>query len=185
MEEEIEIILESTEDSMKHAIEHLVQGFAQIRAGKANPQMLSSVRVDYYGSLTPLSQVANVNSTDAMTLVVQPWEKDLIKEIEKAIVNSNLGFAPSNNGDQIIINIPPLTEDRRKELVKQAKGEAEKAKISIRNARKDGNNQISKVEGISDDLVKNTEQDIQKLTDTYIKKVDSSSEIKEKEILTV
>ena len=183
--EDIEIIIGSTKESMEGAINHLIQSFIKIRAGKASPQMLSSVKIEYYGSLTPLSQVANVNSTDAMTLVIQPWEKPLLGEIEKAIINSNLGFAPSNNGDQIIINVPPLTEERRKELVKQAKSEAENAKVSIRNARKDANNQTSKVDGIAEDLVKNTEVDIQELTDGFIKKIDEIFTTKEKEILTL
>src|SRR5688572_25814214 len=132
MNEEINFILDTTKESMDDAISHLEKAFIKIRAGKASPIMLSSVMVDYYGSQTPLSQVANINTPDARTLAVQPWEKNMLQEIEKSIMNSNLGFNPMNNGDFIIINVPPLTEERRRDLVKQAKAEAEDAKISVR-----------------------------------------------------
>ena len=184
MEEAFEIILETTQESMEGSIEHLEREFLNIRAGKANPVMLSSVQVEYYGAQTPLNQVANVNSPDARTLTVQPFDKSLLGEIEKAILVANLGFNPMNNGESIIINIPPLTEERRKELARMAKSEAEDAKVSIRNARKDANNEIKKTEG-SEDLKKNYEVDIQNLTDGFIKQIDTLFSQKEQEILTV
>ena len=141
--EELEFIIEACEESMTNAIKHLERELLNIRAGKANPTMLSSVKLEYYGSTTPLSQIANINTPDAQTLSVQPWEKDKLQDIEKAIQIANLGFNPMNNGESIIINIPPLTEERRKELVKIAKSEIEDAKISIRNSRKDANYEIS------------------------------------------
>ena len=146
--------------------------------------MLSSLMVDYYGTPTPLSQVANVSTPDARTLSIQPWEKALVPEIEKAIMNANLGFNPMNNGESVIINVPPLTEERRKELAKLAKAETETAKVSIRNARKEANNEIKKSE-VSEDEQKNYEIDVQKHTDLYIKKTDEIYVRKEKEILTV
>ena len=155
-----------------------------IIAGKANPIMLSAVKVEYYGTPTPLSQVANVNTPDARTLTVQPWEKNLLADIEKAILVANLGFNPMNNGESIIINIPPLTEERRRDLAKLAKSESENAKIVIRAARKDANNDIKKSDS-SEDIQNNFEIDIQNLTDEYIKRVDKIFIIKEKEILTV
>ena len=184
MEEAFEIILETTQESMEGSIEHLEREFLNIRAGKANPVMLSSVQVEYYGAQTPLNQVANVNSPDARTLTVQPFDKSLLGEIEKAILVANLGFNPMNNGESITINIPPLTEERRKELARMAKSEAEDAKVSIRNARKDANNEIKKTEG-SEDLKKNYEVDIQNLTDGFIKQIDTLFAQKEQEILTV
>jgi ribosome recycling factor len=155
-----------------------------IRAGKANPIMLNSVFVEYYGTPTPLSQVANINTPDGRTLSIQPWEKSLLAEIEKGIFQANLGFNPMNNGESLIINIPPLTEERRKELVKLAKVETENAKVSIRNSRKEANNDIKKTDS-STDLQKNAEIDIQELTNQFIKKVDDIFDVKEKEILTV
>jgi ribosome recycling factor len=146
--------------------------------------MLSSVKVEYYGSLTPLSQVANVNTMDAHTITVQPWEKQLIPEIEKSILAANLGFNPMNNGESIIINVPILTEERRRQLAKQAKSEAENAKISIRNDRKEGNTELKKLD-ISEDMQANAEVDIQELTDKYSSKVDDMYDVKEKEIMTV
>ena len=146
--------------------------------------MLNAVKVEYYGTPTPISQVANINTPDARTLSIQPWEKDLLPEIEKGISQANLGFNPMNNGESLIINIPPLTEERRRELVKLVKVEAENAKIAIRNARKDANNEIKKIDS-SEDVKKNAEIDIQELTDQYINKVDGIIGIKEKEILTV
>jgi len=184
MNEEIDFILDSTKESMDGAITHLEKEFVNIRAGKASPSMLGSIFVDYYGSQTPLSQVANVNTPDARTLSVQPWEKSMLQTIEKAIMVANLGFNPMNNGEMIIINVPPLTEERRKDLVKQAKAEAEDAKVSIRNARQDANKEIKKLD-ISEDLTKNTEVDIQELTDSFIQKVDTLLIAKEKEIMTV
>ena len=169
---------------MSNAIKHLEKELLNIRAGKANPSMLSSVKLDYYGSTTPLSQIANINTPDAQTLSVQPWEKDKLQDIEKAIMVANLGFNPMNNGESIIINIPPLTEERRKELVKIAKTEIEDAKISVRNARKDANNEIKKIEASTDQKAI-SEQDVQNLTDKYISKIDSIFASKEKEILSV
>ena len=184
MEEEMQFIVDNAKESMQLALNHLEKEMLNIRAGKANPIMLSGVKVDYYGTPTPLSQVANINSPDGRTLTVQPWEKSMLAEIEKAILIANLGFNPMNNGESIIINIPILTEERRKELAKLAKAEAENAKISIRTVRKDANNEIKKSDA-SEDVQKNHEIDIQNLTDQYIKRADEIFSIKEKEILTV
>ncbi|WP_027137810.1 ribosome recycling factor [Gaetbulibacter saemankumensis] len=185
MNEEIQFILDSTKESMDNAIKHLEKQFVNIRAGKASPAMLGSVMVDYYGSQTPLSQVANVNTPDGRTITVQPWEKSMLQEIERGIQIANLGFNPMNNGETIIINVPPLTEERRRQLSKQAKAEAEEAKISVRGARKDANNDLKKSDDISEDLKKNAEIDVQQLTDRYVKKIDDLFEVKEKEIMTV
>ena len=182
--EELEFIIEACEESMTNAVKHLERELLNIRAGKANPNMLSSVKLDYYGSTTPLSQVANINTPDAQTLSVQPWEKDKLQDIEKAIQIANLGFNPMNNGESIIISIPPLTEERRKELVKIAKSEIEDAKISIRNSRKDANNEIKKIE-ISTDQKAISEKEIQTLTDNYITRIDEIFSSKEKEILSI
>ena len=184
MEDEMNFILDAAKECMKQAVAHLEKEMLNIRAGKANPIMLSTVKVDYYGSPTPLSQVANINTPDARTLTVQPWEKNLLADIEKAILIANLGFNPMNNGESVIINIPPLTEERRRDLAKLAKAESENAKIVIRAARKDANDEIKKSEA-SDDVQKNYEIDIQSLTDEFIKKVDEIFSLKEKEILTV
>ena len=185
--EEIEFILDSTKESMTGSIAHLEKEFLNIRAGKATPQMLGGVFVDYYGSQTPLSQVANINVPDARTITVTPWEKNMLHPIEKAIMIANIGFNPMNNGDNIIINVPALTEERRRDLVKQAKAEAEDAKIGIRNARKDANTDIKKLEkeGTSEDICKTAEDDVQKLTDAFIKKVEEHLAIKEAEIMKV
>ena len=150
MDEEIDFIIDSTRENMQGAISHLEKQFSNIRAGKASPAMLGSVRVDYYGSQTPLNQVANVNTPDARTITVQPFEKSQMQNIEKGIQLANLGFNPMNNGDVIIISVPPLTEERRRELAKQAKGEAEDAKIGVRNDRKNANQDIKKLD-ISED----------------------------------
>ena len=184
MDEEIKFVLDTAKENMDGAISHLEKAFLKIRAGKASPVMLSSVMVDYYGSLTPLSQVANINTPDARTLSVQPWEKSLLQEIEKAIMTANLGFNPMNNGEMIIINVPPLTEERRLQLAKQAKGEADDAKVSIRNARQEANKELKNLD-ISEDLQKNGEVDVQSLTDTYIKKIDGVLALKEAEIMKV
>ena len=184
MNQEIIIISKNAKESMNLTLKHLEKELLNIRAGKANPVMLNSVLVDYYGTPTPISQVANVNSPDARTLIIQPWEKSLLPEIEKGVLQSNLGFNPMNNGESIIINIPPLTEERRRELVKLAKGEAENAKIAIRNARKDANNEIKKTDS-SEDLQKNAEIDIQELTNHFTRMIDDVLEVKEIEILTV
>ena len=182
--EEIEFIIEACKESMDNSIDHLERELLNIRAGKANPSMIASVKLDYYGSLTPLSQISNINTPDAQTISIQPWEKDKLQEIEKAIMIANLGFNPMNNGESIIITIPPLTEERRKELVKISKSEIEKAKISIRNSRKDANNEIKKCE-VSLDQKSISESDIQDLTDEHILKIDKIYLTKEKEILSV
>ena len=185
MNEDIQFIIDSTKEAMDNAIQHLIKQFSNIRAGKASPSMLGSVMVDYYGSQTPLSQVANVNTPDGRTITVQPWEKTMLQEIERGIAYANLGFNPMNNGETIIINVPPLTEERRLQLAKQAKAEAEDAKIGIRNARKDANNDIKKIDGISEDLQKNAEADVQTLTDNSVKRIEELFANKDKEIMTV
>ena len=182
--DEIEFIIEACRESMQNSILHLEKELLNIRAGKANPSMISSVLVEYYGSLTPISQVSNINTPDAQTISIQPWEKDRLQDIEKAILTSNLGFNPMNNGESIIITIPPLTEERRKELVKISKVEIEKTKVSIRNARKDANNELKKCD-VSIDQKSVSEKDIQELTNDYIKKTDDIYLKKEKEILSV
>jgi ribosome recycling factor len=182
--EELDFIIDSTEELMSKAIAHLEIEFKNIRAGKASPAMLMGVKVDYYGTMTPLNQIANINTPDARTLIVQPWERKLISEIEKAILIANLGFNPMNNGENIIINVPVLTEERRKDLAKQAKAAAEETKVGIRNDRRNAMNEIKKIDA-SEDMKKNTEVDIQELTDKYIKIVDEHYSIKEKEIMTV
>ena len=146
MDEEVEFILDSAKEHMQNAIVHLRKELISIRAGKASPTMLHSVQVEYYGSLTPLSQVSNINTPDGKTITVQPWEKSMLQEIERAIMAANIGFNPMNNGESIIINIPALTEERRKELTKQARAEAENDKISVRNARKEANDEVKKLE---------------------------------------
>jgi len=185
MNEEVQFILDSAKESMDNALKHLEKQLVNIRAGKASPAMLGSVMVNYYGSQTPLSQVSNVNTPDGRTITVQPWERSMLQEIEKGIMIANLGFNPMNNGETIIINVPPLTEERRRDLVKQAKAEAEDAKIGVRSARKDANNDIKKSEDISEDLKKNAEIDIQELTDKHVRRIDEILEIKEREIMTV
>jgi len=184
MNEDIKFIIDTAKEAMDAAIKHLEKQLVNIRAGKASPSMLGSVMVDYYGSQTPLSQVANVNTPDGRTITVQPWEKTMLQEIERGIMVANIGFNPMNNGETIIINVPPLTEERRRELAKQAKAETEDAKIGIRNARKEANNDI-KSSDVSEDLQKNAEIDVQSLTDSYVKKIDTILDAKEKEIMTV
>lgn len=185
MNEDIQFILDTAKEAMDNAVKHLEKQFVNIRAGKASPAMLGNVMVNYYGAQTPLTQVANVNTPDGRTITVQPWEKKMLQEIEKGIQIANLGFNPMNNGDTIIINVPPLTEERRRDLAKQAKAEAEDAKIGVRSARKDANNDIKKLDDVSEDLKKNAEVDVQHLTDKYVKKIDDLFETKEKEIMTV
>lgn len=184
MNEEVQFVIDTAKEAMEKAMTHLEKELVKIRAGKASPSMLSSVMVEYYGSQTPLSQVANVNTPDARTISVQPWEKSMIPEIETAIMNANLGFNPMNNGEMVIINVPPLTEERRIQLTKQAKAEAEDAKVSIRSARQEANKDVKQLD-ISEDLEKNAEIDIQELTDSYTKKVDAILEVKEAEIMKV
>ncbi|HCY01221.1 MAG TPA: ribosome recycling factor [Bacteroidales bacterium] len=185
--EEINFYIEEAKEGMANAITHLEEELKTIRAGKANPAMLSGVMVDYYGTLTPLQQVSNVGTLDARTITIQPWEKAMIGPIEKAILTANLGFNPQNNGEVIRIAVPALTEDRRKQLVKQVKSEGENARVSIRNARRDANEGIKKLQkdGLAEDLAKNTEVEIQKLTDTYNKIVEELLDKKEQEVLTV
>lgn len=187
MTEEIEFILDSTQESMEGSIAHLEKEFTNIRAGKASPAMLGSVFVDYYGSSTALNQVAKISVPDARTITLQPFEKNMLQTIEKAIMIANLGFNPMNNGDIIIISVPPLTEDRRRDLAKQAKVEAEDAKIGIRNARKDANTDIKKLEkdGTSEDICKSAEEEVQTLTNSFIKKIDELLALKEAEIMKV
>lgn len=180
-------LLAQLQENMNKAINHLEVELIKIRAGKANPSMVDGIMIDYYGTPTPLSQVANVNTADARTLTIQPWEKSLIKAIEKAIIDGNLGFAPQNDGTLIRINIPPLSEERRKDLVKRAKAEGEHAKVSVRNLRRDANDAIKKLKtaGLPEDVAKDAEGKTQFMTDEFIKKVDKHLELKEKEIMTV
>lgn len=172
---------------MELAVAYLDEALAHIRAGKANPKILDAIRVDYYGSATPIAQVANVSVPDARTITITPWEKQMFKEIEKAIINSELGITPENNGEVIRLSIPPLTEERRKMLVKQSKAEAEQAKVSVRNARRDAIDGLKKAikQGLSEDVEKDAEAQVQKLHDKYLKKIDELFAAKEKEILTV
>ena len=185
MNEDLEIIFDLARDSMSNDISHLEKKLLNIRAGKANPNMLTNVFVDYYGTSTPISQTANINTPDGRTLIIQPWDKSMLPEIEKGIEVANLGFNPMNNGENIIINVPVLTEERRRELVKQAKSEVEEAKIAIRNARKDANNEVKKSSEFSEDLKKNSELDIQEITDNSILKVDQIFDKKQEEIMTL
>ncbi len=187
MTEEIELLMEMAIEKMDKAIEHLDHELIKIRAGKANPGMLDGVMVDYYGSMTPLQQVANVNTPDPRTIAIQPWEKAMIDPIEKAIMMANLGFNPENNGEIVRINVPPLTEERRKDLVKQAKKEAEEARISIRNIRRECNEELKKMkkDGLAEDMEKDASGEVQKLTDKYATIVDEHIAKKEKDILTI
>jgi len=187
MNEEVEFILDSAKEHMQNSLAHLKKELLNIRAGKASPAMLHSIQVDYYGSTTPLSQVSNINTPDGKTITVQPWEKNMLQEIERAIMAANLGFNPMNNGESIIINIPALTEERRRELTKQAHAEAEHDKVSVRNARKEANDEIKKLknDGLSEDLAKNAESDIQDLTNSFVKQIDDVLSAKETEIMTV
>ncbi|MFR9165647.1 MAG: ribosome recycling factor [Dysgonomonas sp.] len=177
----------SAEAKMKASIEFLEESLAHIRAGKANPRILDGIKLDYYGALTPLSGVASITTPDAKTIIVQPWEKQMLREVEKAIMDSDVGITPENNGEVIRLGIPPLTEERRKALVKQSKGEAEDAKISVRNARRDAIDAVKKSvkDGTPEDVAKDAEQTIQKIHDKYIKLIDELFAAKEKEILTV
>jgi ribosome recycling factor len=179
--------LDDAKGTMEKAIEHCDNEVAKIRAGKAMPSMLDGIMVDYYGNPTPLSQVGTVNTPDARTIVVQPWEKNLLQVIEKAIIDSNVGLNPQNDGSIIRMNVPPLTEERRRDLVKRVKEEAEKGRIAIRNIRKDANEKIKKLktDGVSEDDIKVGEAEVQKLTDVNIIRVDKLSEAKEKDIMTV
>lgn len=187
MTEDLQMIYDEFKSSNQKSIQHLENELTKIRAGKATPNMLNGVMVDYYGSMTPIQQVANVTTMDARTITVQPWERNMLNEIAKGIINSNLGFAPQNNGEVLIITIPPVTEERRRDLVKKAKGEGEHAKVGVRNNRKDALDMVKdlKNDGLSEDMVKDAENEIQNITNNYTKKIDELLELKEKEIMTV
>ena len=184
---DITTIRKDAEEKMQMTLEFLEETFARIRAGRANVRILDGVRVDYYGSLVPLSNVSSISTPDAKTILVQPWEKNMLRVVEKAIMDSDVGITPENNGEVIRLGIPPLTEERRKQLVKQTKQEAEDAKISIRNSRREGIDELKKAvkDGMPEDMGKDGENELQKLHDKYIKKIDEKFVEKEKEILTV
>ncbi|MDR3351287.1 MAG: ribosome recycling factor [Prevotellaceae bacterium] len=179
--------VDAAKTKMQKAIEHLETELVTIRAGKANPAMLNQILVDYYGAPTPLAQVSSITTPDARTMLIQPWEKSMIAPIEKAILAANIGLTPQNNGEHVRLNVPPLTEERRKELVKQTKNECENARISLRNTRRDAVEQVKKLQkdGLPEDVAKDTEVDLQKQTDTFVKKVEDLFSKKEKEIMTV
>ena len=185
--EEVDFFLEHAVETMGKSLARLSQELTKIRAGKAMPNMLDALNVDYYGNSTPVHQVASITTPDARTLIIKPWEKAMIGEIEKAIINSDLGLNPQNDGEIVRINIPALTEERRIILVKQAKAAAENGKVSIRNIRKDTNEQLKKLlkEGASEDLIKDAEAKVQKHTDEHVKKIDGIFEVKEKDIMTL
>jgi ribosome recycling factor len=187
MTEEAKFILEEIKESMQHALVHLEKEFHKYRTGKATPQMLEGVRVEYYGTPTAIDKIANINTPDARMIVVQPWEKNMLNPLAKAILDANLGFNPQNNGEVLRIAVPPLTEERRRELVKKAKAEAETAKVSIRNIRRGAVEDAKKLEkdGVSEDEIKTLEKEIQHITDNYIVQVDKTLEHKEKDIMTV
>lgn len=187
MTEELDMIYDEFKSSNDKTLGHLETELQKVRAGKASPSMLMGVIVDYYGSPTPIQQVANVGTVDARTITVQPWEKTMLNEIAKGIMNANLGFNPQNNGEMLIISVPPLTEERRKDLVKKAKAEGEHAKVGIRNHRKDAMDMIKslKNDGLSEDMAKDAEDRIQTITNTFINKVDGLVEAKEKDIMTI
>ena len=187
MTEEVQLIFDEFKSQNKKSIVHLENEFSKIRAGKATPAMLNGVMVDYYGSPTAIQQVANITTMDARTITVQPWEKQMLNEIAKGIINANLGFAPQNNGEVLIISVPPLTEERRKDLVKKAKSECEHAKVGIRNNRKDALDMLKdlKNDGLSEDMFKDAESEIQGITNSGVKKIDDLLEVKEKEIMTI
>ena len=187
MQEEVQMILDICRERMEHAITHLDKELVHIRAGKASPRMLDSVMVEYYGSMVPLAQVSNINTPDARTLAIQPWEKNMIRPIERAIINSNLGFNPDNNGEIIRINVPAPTEQRRKDMVKTVNKEGEVAKVSLRSARKDANDNLKKLlkEGLSEDVEKDAEDKVQDLINEFTKKVEKMLDDKNHEILTI
>lgn len=187
MQEDIDFLFDATKEDMDKALSHMEKALVKIRAGRANPSMLQGVMVEYYGSPTPLQQVSNVNTPDARTISIQPWEKTLIPDIEIAIQNAGLGFNPMNNGESVIISVPPLTEERRRELAKLAKAESESAKVGVRAARKTAMDELKKFgnDGLSEDLQKDYENDIQKMTDEYNAKCDAMYAKKEQDIMTV
>ncbi|HZI01364.1 MAG TPA: ribosome recycling factor [Flavisolibacter sp.] len=187
MAEDVSQIMDQSEDTMKKAIGHLEAELTKIRAGKANPQMLEGIMVDYYGSPTPISQVGNISVLDARTLTIQPWEKNMLQPIERAIIASNIGINPQNDGVIIRLFLPPLTEERRRELVKRCQGEGEHAKVAVRNIRRDAIENIKKLQknGLSEDAAKDAEADVQDLTNRFIIKVEKHLEAKEKEIMAI
>lgn len=187
MQEDMQLQMEITQEGMAGALEHLQRELTHVKAGKASPAMVDGLRVDYYGALTPLSQVSNISTSDAKTLVIQPWEKSLLSPIEKAIFEANLGVTPMNDGEVIRLVVPPLTEERRRDLVKRVKQFGEEAKVAIRSVRHKGMDAIKKAvkEGYPEDAGKKLEADVQKMVDDYIKKVDALVEAKEKDIMTV
>jgi ribosome recycling factor len=187
MTEELQLIYDELKQSNNKSLTHLENELLKVRAGKATPSMLTGVMVDYYGSPTPIQQVANINSMDARTLTVQAWEKNMLNEIAKGIMNANLGLNPQNNGEQLIIQIPPLTEERRRDLVKKAKAEGEHAKVGIRNNRKDALDMVRdlKNDGLSEDMVKDAENEVQNITNAFIKRVDDQVDAKERDIMTI
>lgn len=187
MPEDLSSILDNTESSMKKAVAHLEAELLKIRAGKATPQMLDGIMVEYYGSPTPLNQVANVSAVDARTITIQPWEKNMLQPIERAIINSNLGINPQNDGVMIRMFLPPLTEERRRELVKRCNGEGEQAKVAVRNIRRDSIESIKKLQkdGLSEDAAKDAEKDAQDITDRFIALIEKHLAAKEKEIMAV
>lgn len=187
MNEDVELILEETKDRMQHALEHLEHELARLRAGRSNPALLDGITVDYYGVNSPLSQVSNINTPDPKTILVQPWEKTMLGTIEKAIMAANIGLVPINNGEVIRINIPPLTEERRHQLVKQVRNEGETAKISVRNARKWANDELKQLlkDGLPEDIEKEAVENVQEFTTLYNEKIDKVMAQKEKDVMTV
>jgi ribosome recycling factor len=187
MNEDVDLILEETKDRMQHALEHLEHELARLRAGRSNPALLDGITVDYYGVNSPLAQVSNINTPDPKTILIQPWEKTMLGIIEKAIMAANIGLMPVNNGEVIRINIPPLTEERRHQLVKQVRNEGETAKISVRNARKWANDELKQLlkDGLPEDMEKEAVENVQELTTSYSEKVDKVMAMKEKDVMTV
>jgi ribosome recycling factor len=187
MNEEVQMIFEMTKERMEKSIEHLDNELMRIRAGKANVHILDGIMVDYYGSPTPLAQVSNISTPDAKTIMIQPWEKNMIEPIEKALMNSNVGITPANNGEVIRLGIPQLTEERRRDLVKQVKNEGENARVSLRNGRRDANDEYKQMQkdGLSEDETKDAEAEIQKLTDDFSTKVDTIVAAKDEDIMTI
>lgn len=183
--DEIQLYLDEAKDLMNKGLSHVAHELTKIRAGKANPMMLDGVLVSYYGAMTPLSQVSSLTTPDARTIFIKPWEKNIIPEIEKAILNANLGLNPQNDGQQVIINVPMLTEERRKQLVKQVGQECEHGRISVRNIRKETNEHLKKIKGASEDDIKNAEETVQQMTNEFILKIDTLMKKKEVEIMTV
>ena len=183
--EEIEMYLDDARELMTKALNHCNHELTKIRAGKANPSMLEGIQVSYYGTMTPLQQVASMTTPDARTIFVKPWEKNMISEIERSIMNANLGLNPQNDGQQVIINIPMLTEERRKQLVKQVGHECEQGRVSVRSIRKETNEHLKRIKGAPEDDLKNAEEKVQKMTDEFIGKIDAVMKKKEGEIMTV